>query len=147
MSAHNKHPGLFDTALALESMLVTLIDAGVFEQLPTVSQEARRLECEPHAAIDLGVVRNRLVGVVPPSLPSSCEPPSPSSVRSSRCTNHDDAKRTAAQALSERRRPSSTIPRGLYDTARDWPGMGVVIGDCPRCRSTLTLTLHASEHV
>jgi hypothetical protein len=35
----------------------------------------------------------------------------------------------------------------IYDTARAWPGMGVVIGDCPRCHSTLTLTLHASEHV
>ena len=34
----NSYPDVFDTGLALEAMLVTLIDAGVFEQLPVVEQ-------------------------------------------------------------------------------------------------------------
>jgi hypothetical protein len=33
------------------------------------------------------------------------------------CLSHDDAKLIVAQVLIERKRPSSTIPRGLYDTA------------------------------
>lgn len=53
------------------------------------------------------------------------------------CLEHNDARVIAVRALTERRRPKSTIPRGLYDSARPWLDLGVVIGDCPRCRSTI----------
>jgi hypothetical protein len=55
----NSYPDLFDTGLALEAMLVTLIDAGVFEQLPMVERDESRLEEELQAAIELGMACDR----------------------------------------------------------------------------------------
>lgn len=56
------------------------------------------------------------------------------------CTSHAAERAEAAQALTTRKRPRDTVPRGLYDTARPWLDLGVTIGDCPRCRSTVTIS-------
>lgn len=59
--------------------------------------------------------------------------------------SHAPAKATAAKALASRQRPTTTISRGLYDSARPWPAMRAIIGECPHCHSTLTITVEARE--